>query len=69
MPYCEDCGCGLSSGICSNCHEESFILTFQSEFVDYENLSPEFIDRANDQTGAINNNRKKIVRQKPKDDE
>ena len=22
---CEDCGCGMSGGFCSNCHEEVFI--------------------------------------------
>lgn len=30
---CEDCGCKLSSGICSNCHEELWIETFQGEFM------------------------------------
>jgi len=25
MNKCEDCGCGMSGGFCSNCHEEVFI--------------------------------------------
>ena len=25
MAHCEDCGCGMSGGFCSNCHEEVFI--------------------------------------------
>ena len=26
MSRCEDCGCGMSGGFCSNCHEEVFIV-------------------------------------------
>lgn len=25
MTYCEDCGCKVYSGYCTNCHEEVFI--------------------------------------------
>jgi len=25
MARCENCGCGMSGGFCSNCHEEVFI--------------------------------------------
>jgi hypothetical protein len=25
MSRCENCGCGMSGGFCSNCHEEIFI--------------------------------------------
>lgn len=26
MRYCEDCGCRVYSGRCTNCHEELFIV-------------------------------------------
>ena len=26
MSYCEDCGCKVYSGRCTNCHEELFIM-------------------------------------------
>ncbi len=28
---CEDCGCGMSGGFCSNCHEEVFIAEQYSD--------------------------------------
>ena len=28
---CQDCGCGMSGGFCSNCHEEVFIAEQYSE--------------------------------------
>jgi hypothetical protein len=31
MARCEDCGCGMSGGFCSNCHEEVFIAEQYSE--------------------------------------
>lgn len=31
MPKCPDCGCGMSGGFCSNCHEEVFIVAQNSE--------------------------------------
>jgi len=47
MGYCPDCGSKTSSGICSNCQEELYILTFQSEWV--EGVSSEFTDKAAEQ--------------------
>lgn len=56
---CENCGCGLHNGICSNCHEESYILTYQSDGIDFP-LSDEFIEKANSQDGEIALNRRKL---------
>ena len=45
--YCEDCGCRTSSGVCSNCQEELYILNEQSEDIEY--ISPEFEAKAEEQ--------------------
>lgn len=44
--YCEDCGCRIYNGVCSNCHEELYIIENQSEFIDHA-LSDEFVVAAN----------------------
>jgi hypothetical protein len=31
MAKCEDCGCSMDGGFCSNCHEEVFIAEQYSE--------------------------------------
>ena len=49
---CENCGCILEAGICSNCHEELFIMTFQNEDIKYP-LSDEFQDKAAKQSAEI----------------
>ena len=46
--HCEDCGCRTSSGVCSNCQEELYIMSEQSEFIEGP-LSQEFVDKANEQ--------------------
>lgn len=57
MSRCADCGCRLScSGVCSNCHEELYILEEQSEFV--EQISPEFKAKAEEQKRTIEETRK-----------
>lgn len=57
MSRCVDCGCRLSrSGVCSNCHEELYILEEQSEFV--EQISPEFKAKAEEQKRTIEEARK-----------
>ena len=57
--HCEDCGCKTYNGICSNCHEELYILEYQGEFV--ESVSEEFLNAAKRQKEqvdeAINRNR------------
>ena len=50
--HCEDCGCILEKGICSNCHEELFILTYQAEYID-QPLSNEFVEKAKEQEGDV----------------
>lgn len=46
--YCENCGCLLSGGICSNCQEELYIIENQSEYIE-KPLSEEFMRKANEQ--------------------
>jgi len=57
MSRCEDCGCRTSGGICSNCQEELYILSYQGEHV--ESVSPEFLQKANEQE-ALLESRKEI---------
>ena len=51
---CPDCGCYLTSGICSNCQEELFIYENQImvDGPDIE-LSQEFADKCHQQQKAI----------------
>ena len=49
--YCKDCGSVLSGGMCSNCQEELYILTYQSDYVD--EVSPEFADKAKKQAEIL----------------
>lgn len=48
--HCENCGVRMYRGICSNCHEELYILTFQDEDIVF---SQEFIDKAGEQQREI----------------
>ena len=50
--HCEDCGCKLRNGICSNCHEELYILTYQSADIEFS-LSDEFMKAAAEQNRRI----------------
>lgn len=52
MAHCEDCGCRLDHGICSNCHEELYIIEFQGDCIDRK-LSDEFLKKAQEQKDAI----------------
>ena len=45
--YCEDCGCKVY-GICSNCHEEHYIMENQYH-EDPWPVSKEFLDKAKEQ--------------------
>jgi hypothetical protein len=47
-PRCEDCGSILECGICSNCQEELYIVSFQGDCIDAP-LSRDFIDRVEEQ--------------------
>jgi hypothetical protein len=48
MGYCPDCGGRTSSGVCSNCQEELYILNEQSEWLT-EGVSEEFAAKATEQ--------------------
>lgn len=52
MKTCEDCGCRLSSGICSNCDEELYIEEYQGEFIDFP-LSPEWREKVSEQVERV----------------
>ena len=52
MKTCEDCGCRLENGICSNCQEELFIVENQSEFIT-QPLSAEFLQKAQEQKKGL----------------
>ncbi len=47
MAKCENCGCGMSGGFCSNCHEEVFIAEQYSELG--EEIPIEIAKKANEQ--------------------
>lgn len=53
MTYCEDCGCKVFSGRCTNCHEELFTLDQYEELkgTDFELPMPDenskFMKRVN----------------------
>ena len=50
--YCEDCGTPLSSGVCSNCQEELYIVREQNEDI-CEPLSQQFIEKVEEQERLI----------------
>lgn len=52
MAYCNDCGCKTSNGICSNCHEELYIVEYQGEYIDFD-LSDEFLEKVEQQRKEI----------------
>ena len=47
MARCENCGCGMSGGFCSNCHEEVFIAEQYSELG--EDVPTSIQQKANEQ--------------------
>jgi len=50
---CPDCGCRLEGGICSNCQEELFIITYQGEDMVEGSPSKEFTEKAQEQQEYI----------------
>lgn len=46
MSKCDDCGCYMSGGFCSNCHEEVYIVEQCSEMG--IEISPEIHNKANE---------------------
>ncbi len=51
--YCDDCGCKVYSGACTNCHEEVYIADQHLEFGTYGNCSDEFKDKVESQERDI----------------
>ena len=50
--HCENCGCAIRSGYCTNCQEEAYIAFVQAPEMDF---SREFMDKAWEQvTGQKN---------------
>ena len=54
MKYCENCGCKIYGGICSNCYEELYIIENQAEFIE-QPLSDEFLQKAKKQRQELEN--------------
>ena len=46
--YCENCGCSLRYGICTNCLEELYIHDYQSEYIS-DPLSNDFLEKIGQQ--------------------
>jgi len=56
--YCEDCGCGKSNGICTNCNEELYIMDYQYPEMEEEiDFSDEFIEKVNEQRERLHKNK------------
>jgi len=47
--YCEDCGCKVYNGNCTNCHEETFIYEQDMGNDEHVDFSPEFMAKVNEQ--------------------
>jgi len=53
--YCEDCGCKVYSGRCTNCHEELYILGQYEELgMNIPDEDSEFMQRASEQQKIVN---------------
>jgi len=51
MSKCPECGCCREGGICSNCQEELYILTYQYDYV--ESISDDFAEKAEEQKAFL----------------
>lgn len=56
MRACENCGCRVYNGVCTNCHEETYILETQSEDMTYP-ISDEFMQKVAEQRPEVERNR------------
>lgn len=45
---CENCGCRIYNGICTNCEEENYIFETQYEWLP-DNISEEFQEKVTEQ--------------------
>lgn len=52
MGYCNDCGCRTAGRVCSNCHEEAYIIQEQGEYAE-NGFSDEFMAKAKEQCEQI----------------
>jgi hypothetical protein len=50
---CEDCGCRVYNGICTNCQEELWIEETQTEFL--PELSEEWKEKVSEQRNIVAN--------------
>lgn len=57
MTSCDNCGSRLYGGICSNCHEELYIVTNQSDDINFA-LSDEFLQKAEQQQREVTRKRR-----------
>lgn len=57
MSHCEDCGCKMYKGRCTNCHEELYILDqYQEQGMKLPKEDSEFMKKVTEQQKQINNN-------------
>lgn len=58
MTYCEDCGCKVFNGRCTNCHEELYIL---DQYIEQDMELPaedsEFMRKVAEQERQVANNK------------
>jgi hypothetical protein len=52
--YCEDCGCKVYSGRCTNCHEELYILDqYYEQDMELPDENSDFMQKVNEQQKAV----------------
>lgn len=56
---CENCGCILNNGICSNCQEELYIYENQYEFLPND-ISKDFLEKVKEQKEEAKEQREKM---------
>lgn len=53
--YCEDCGCKVYSGRCTNCHEELYIMDqYIDQGMDLPDENSEFMQKVYKQEAEVN---------------
>ncbi len=57
MSYCENCGCKVFRGLCTNCHEDNYI---EEQYIDLNEPVPESIYKK-----ARENERDVYLKQEP----
>ena len=55
--YCENCGCKMYSGKCTNCHEELYILDQYDELnMEYPDEDSAFMQKVREQQKEVSEN-------------